>query len=152
MPKTQKISSFTLYITRYSVSLSAVLFETRFITITPRDSCLYRLCLAANDKVEFDVKLWPGYEKRFSSHLHYFAVKKEVFISFSSQCKLTNKTEISLCVPSVHKQVMSQTTLEAQTVVKKGHIMKVDQQSFFRKAKEEEFVFVISFFSALTIF
>lgn len=31
MPKTQKISSFTLYITRYSVSLSAVLFRTRLL-------------------------------------------------------------------------------------------------------------------------
>lgn len=76
MPKTQKISSFTLYITRYSGSLSAVLFETRFITISTRDYCLYRLCLAANDKAEFNVKLWPGYEKRSLSHLHYFAVKE----------------------------------------------------------------------------
>lgn len=33
MPKTQKISSFTLYISRYYDSVSAVLFETGFITI-----------------------------------------------------------------------------------------------------------------------
>lgn len=114
MPKTQKISSFTLYITRYSHSVNADLFETRFYyNINTR----YLTCsplIAAKDKAKFNLKLWPGYEKRFLSHLHYFAVKKEVFISFSSQCKLTNKTQISLCVPSVHKQVMSQTTLRPQ--------------------------------------
>ena len=46
---------------------------------------------------------------RLLPHLHHFTTKSGVFIAFSSPCKLTNKTQILLCVASVHTQETSQT-------------------------------------------